>query len=40
MSHTFIKGLVGVSIHSMANSPAARSKAAASLVSRKANSTP
>jgi hypothetical protein len=40
MSQTFMRGLVGVSIQSIANSPAALSKAPASLASRNANSTP
>jgi hypothetical protein len=40
MSQTFMSGLVGVSIQSSANSPAALSKAPASLASRNANSTP
>ena len=40
MSQTFISGFVGVSIQAIAKSPARASKAAASLVSRKANSTP
>ena len=40
MSQIFIKGFVGVSIQSMANSPARASNARASLVSRKADFTP
>ena len=40
MSQTFMRGLVGVSIHSIENSPAARSKAAGSVASRNANSIP
>jgi hypothetical protein len=40
MSHTFMSGLVGVSIHNMSKGPASRSKAAASVVSTKAKATP
>jgi hypothetical protein len=40
MSQIFIKGLVGVSIQSMANSPASASRARASLASRNADAIP
>ena len=40
MSHTFMSGLVGVSIQSIRKSPAARSKATGSLASRNAKVTP
>jgi hypothetical protein len=40
MSHTFIRGLVGVSIQSRSKAPARSSKAAVSLASRKAKWMP
>ena len=40
MSQIFIRGFVGVSIHSIWNSPASLSRAAGSVASRNANSTP